>query len=326
MYHTLAQAEEKLARFADGGACDVRAAINDALEQLANIEAWRCLRRIVRLTVEHDVLPLPQSIDALLRVSVSGKPSHVFGSDYQFLQNGPGDLDSELNADGVGFSDYGAGHCTMFDIVPDDPAVPVMFAGSQSDVAKAATIHGLDASGQSTRLTVPLRKWAGSPGVADFDPAAVTGVRLKQIDGVVLPSGLRGYATLYGSGASAVRFLAKYHPDVIVPEFRRYRVNWTVDSTEPVSVLAEVRLRFLPLVAATDIVPFDSLAAVQFMMQAVKEINAGNLQAGVAFQTLAVARLEEREAAQVTTQGIKVENVLHDLSMGAATGLATHNL
>lgn len=325
MYYTLAQAEEKLARFADGGACDVRSCINDALEQLSNLEAWRCLRRLVRISVQHDVLPLPQSVEALVRVCVDGAPSHVFGTDYQFLQSGVGDMDFD-NRVGIGFSDYGAGHATMFDIDPAHPCALAAISSDPADTGRVVTVHGRATDGTDATFAVPVRKWAGSAGVLDFDISAVAGASATQVDRVVLPSGLRGYVSLYGAGTGGVQFLAKYHPSVIVPEFRRYRVNWTVDEDGPTSVLAEVKLRFMPLVAPTDVLPFDSLAAVQFMMQAVKEINAGNLQAGMNYQALAVSRLEEKESSQTRVQGLQVENALYDFSPGGATGLRLHNL
>lgn len=326
MYYTLAQAEQKLAPYAVGGACDVRGAINDALEQLSNLEQWRCLRRLVRIAVRNDVLPLPQSVEALMRVCVDGEPSHVFGSDYQFLQAGPGDLDFEGRT-GVGFSDYGAGHAVMFDLDPSKPSSLVAFSSDPADQGRVLTVHGRDLDGTGATFPVTVKRWAGSPGVLDFDVSKPEGRRTVQVDRVVLPSGLRGYVSLYGvDGEGAVLFLAKYHPAILVPEFRRYRVNRPVDAERPTSVLAEVKLRFVPLVAPTDVVPFDSLLAVQYMMQAIKESGAGNLDKGMAFKALAVTTLEEKETSQSRVQGLHVENALHDFSAGAAMGVRLHNL
>lgn len=325
MYHTLAQAEIKLARFADGGSCDVREAINDALERLSNMEAFRCMKRIVRIFTQDNVLPLPQRVEALLRVCVDGKPSHVFGTDYQFLQSGVGDLDWESHS-GTGFSDYGAAHSVMFDI--DEASPGVLFAMSEvpGDQAKIITVHAIKSDGTEVTVAVPIKRWSGSTGTITFDPSTMLGETVSQVSRVVLPSGLQGYTSLYVGNATGVQFLAKYHPAVIVPEFRRYRVNWLRTSSEVSSVLAEVRLRFMPLVAPTDVLPFDSLAAVQYMMMSIKEMNAGNLQVGMTYRELARTTLEEKEQAQTRVQGLVVENALHELSVGAASGYALYNL
>lgn len=325
MYHTLAQAEIKLARFADGGACDVRDAINSALERLSNIDAFRCLKRIVRIYVRDDVLPLPQRVEALLRVCVDGKPSHVFGSDYQFLQSGVGDLDWE-NQSGLGFSDYGAGHSVMFDVDHESPGVLFALADDSRDQAKVITVYALREDGTEVTVLVPIKRWSGSAGTIAFDPTTMLGAPVSQISRVVLPSGLNGYVSLFVGTADGVQFLAKYHPAVIVPDFRRYRVNWTREPDEVTSVLAEVRLRFMPLVSPTDVLPFDSLDAVQYMMMGLKEVNAGNIQAGMTYRELAKSTLEEKEQAQTRVQGLVVENALHETSVGAASGYALYNL
>lgn len=325
MFYTLAQAERKLARFADGGGCDVRASINDALEQLSNLEAWRCLRRIVRITVQNDVLPLPQSVEAVLRVCVEGAPSHIFGTDYQFMQSGVGDLDWEGNQ-GIGISDYGAGHATMFDIDRDSPGVPLAFSSHTTDTAKTITVYGTLPDGTEKIEQIKIHPWAGADGDLSFDPSSVVGTSFVQIDRVVLPEGLKGYIALYSTKDGDMHFLAKYHPNILIPDFRRYRINWRDVHTQPTSVLAEVRLKCLPLIAPTDVIPFDSLAAVQYMMQAVKEIAAGNLELGMNYQQLAISRMEEKETAQTRVQGLVVENDLHMFSPGAATGERLYNL
>lgn len=319
MYYTLAQAEEKLARFADGGACDVRSAINDAIEQLSSLELWRCMKRIVRIAVKNDVLPLPQNVEALLRVCVDGRPSHVFGTDYQFLQSGVGDMDWN-GPRGLGFSDYGSGHSTQFDIDPRAPGVLVAVSEDPRDQGKQMTVSCMQEGGTDTTLTVTIKRWAGSSGTFGFDPTAVAGTPVTEVTRVVLPSGLRGYVSLYVCNEDSIHFLAKYHPTILVPEFRRYRVNFARDSKNATSVLAEVRLRFMPLVAPADVIPLDSLSSVQFMMQSVKEFNAGNIQAGAEFQEMASMRLAQKEQAQTRVQGVVVENSLYDLSPGAAMG------
>lgn len=318
MFYTLAQAEPKLARFADGGASDVRSAINDALEQLSSMSLWRDMRRTIRISVQNEVLPLPQNVESILRVTVDGNPSQVFGTDYQFVEGGVGDLDWENNS-GLGLSDYGAGHCVQFDINPDKPGKLFAVSADPRDNAKEVTVTGILEDGTDSAESIKVRRWTGDVGNLDFNPLKITGADLYEVTRVVLPSGLQGWVSLYMTDGTDVFFLAKYHPDVLVPEFRRYRVNWTLDADVPSQVLAEVRIRFMPLVSSGDVIPFNSLAAVQYMMQAVKEFNAGNMDGGANYQALAMARMSEKDTARSRAQGLAVENVLTDVTAGGSS-------
>jgi hypothetical protein len=326
MYYTLAQAEAKLARFADGGSCDVKAAINDAVEQLSNMDLWRTMKRVVRISVQDDVLPMPQCVKTILRITVDGSPSHIFGTDYQFLQSGIGDMDWGTSNYGLGLTDYGAGHSTQFDVHPDYPGRLVAVSSDNRDQGKLLTIRAILADGTETTLTTTVKRWLGSDGTFGFDPRKVEGTSVYQVTSVVLPTGMNGYVSLYCCDDTYVRFLAKYHPGIIVPEFRRYRVNWQRDDETPSTVLAEVRMQFLPLVASTDIIPLSSVYAVQYMMQAIKEYNAGNAQGGQNYEALASRRLSEEENAQTRAQGLVVQNVLLEATAGGATGRRLWNL
>jgi len=326
MYYTLAQAEAKLARFADGGSCDVKAAINDAIEQLSNMDLWRTMKRIVRISVQDAVLPMPQCVKTILRIDVDGNPSHIFGTDYQFLQSGIGDMDWGTSNYGLGLSDYGAGHCTQFDVHPDFPGRLVAVSSDNRDQGKVVTVKAIVADGTETTLATTVKRWLGNAGTFGFDPRKVEGTSVHQVTSVVLPTGLSGYVSLYCCSDTEVRFLAKYHPSIIVPDFRRYRVNWQLDDAVPSSVLAEVRLQPLPLVAPTDVIPLSSVHAVQYMMQAIKEYNAGNVQGGQNYEALASRRLSEEENAQTRSQGLVVQNALLEATAGGATGRRLWNL
>jgi hypothetical protein len=319
MFYTFGQAKIKLARFADGGVCDAGTVINDAIERLSTTDLWRCMKRLVRLYVYHQVLPLPQNVASILRINIEGKPSHVWATDYQFLSAGPGDLDFHPSSEGI--TDIGAGHCTMFDIPEDESATLFAIADNQSDIGKELDLRVILSDGTDRSWKLKLAAWSGGiVGQVDTSSTPVTKSACARVSNVVLPSDLVGYVSLYANlSDGAMHFLGKYHPQILVPDFRRYRINRTTSATVALNVLAEVRLSFVPLVSDNDVVPFDSLAAVQAMMQSIGAMNAGDLQKSMGFQALAAALMSSQEMTQTRSQGITVENALYDLSPGKAT-------
>lgn len=323
MYYTFAQAKLKLARFADGGTCGVGQAINDAVEMLSATESWRCMERIVRIYAYDQVIPLPQNVAAIMRATIEGTPSHIWGTDYQFISSGVGDLD--FQASGLGLTDIGGGQCVMFDI-PDGKMVK-LFAISDipADKGKILKLRVLVADGTERNWAVPIGAWLGQiPGQIDGAQTSYTPPCVK-VDKVIIPDALSGYVSLYGQAfddETDIRFLGKYHPAITVPDFRRYRINQALPAAvggvpTALNILAQVRLNFVPLVEDTDVIPFDSLFAVQTMIQAQKELNAGNVDQGMKLQGLAIGLLETKQQTQIRVQGITVENALYDMSPGS---------
>lgn len=322
MYYTFRQAKEKLARFADGGVCGVGEAINDAVERLAATESWRCMERIVRVYAVDQVLPLPQNVAAILRATVAGTPSHIWGTDYQFISSGVGDLD--YREGGLGLTDAGAGHCVMFDIPVNESAYLFAISDYPGDRGKVMALRVLVPDGTERNLEIPIGSWQGGVvGQINGHDLRRTTIACVKVDKVVLPDGLEGYVSLYAQmsdDAADIRFLGKYHPHITVPDFRRYRINHAMDAGVPLDILAQVRLNFVPLVDDNDVIPFDSLFAVQAMVQSQKEFNAGNIDQAMKYQALAVSLMEAKQQTQTRSQGLVVENALYDMSPGSMSG------
>lgn len=317
MYYTFAQAKLQLARFADGGCDQVGQAINDAVDRLMSTKSWKCLSRIVRMCVVDQVFPMPQNVESITRAVVDGVPVSVFGSAYQFLSSGPGDLDYRVNATS-GYNDVmdvAGFHPTMFDIPLDldDGYSLVAFCTNPADAGKQIFVEGYGPKNEERKESLIINRWANGVEGAIHGEFGSGNHRsehtYRTLGHVILPEGLVGYTSLYAVrlDTNEMRFLAKYHPRILVPDFRRYRLTQPLDLTNAASaayVLAEVKLAFVPLVDDTDLLPFDSLAAVKLMMQSILKENAGALQEAVALSQLAEKALADKQVSKHDGQGL----------------------
>ena len=324
MYYTFKQAKAKLARFADGGCSDPGAAINDAIERLMNTDQWRDLRRLMRIVAVRDVITLPQNVETILRYSVNGKPGRIYGTEYQFVPGGPGDRDfSPATIYPVEtLSDLGATYPVMFDPNPNFPCRLVAFTTSPADSGKIITVYGCNEKNENIVDYVPVQIWLdqteGRVGSDETVLQRASASFFTSVSSVVLPDTLTSYITTYGlqTTASDMWFLAKYHPNILVPTFRRYRITNGASDAENVLLTAEVKVRFAPLVLDTDVIPLDSLHAVKLMLQAIAYENSGDLQRGAAFQASAITELANVQASKDVSQGMP-----HMISFDTATAI-----
>ena len=331
MYYTFAQAKEKLARFADGGCTDPGSAINDAVERLMNTDQWRDLQRLMRMVAVRNVISLPQNVETILRYSINGVPGKIYGTEYQFLSSGPGDRDfspAPIYPVG-GLNDLGSHYPVMFDPDPNFPCYLVAFSASADDAGKSITVYGCNAKNEDVVATLPIQLWLdhveGRVGSDEEVSTRRTLDAFVSVSSVVLPAGLSAYVSMYGmqSTASDMWFLGKYHPAIMVPTFRRYRiVNGASDSDNAI-LTAEIKVRFTPLVADTDIIPFDTLHAVKLMLQSISYENAGNIQSSVAYRNEAVTELANVQASKEVSHGMP-HLINFDLT-GSIGGSATCN-
>lgn len=322
MQYTLAQACREISTSLHAyGTNDAKKAVNKALQALAGLSGWECLRRVVRIFSAQPQFALPQGCAALVRACINGRPVTVRGQDFQFLHSGPGDIlraphgfcpvpDSNILDMGL--------HPVEFD--PEGPFT--LFAVGGADEPDL-TVKGRTSDGHIVRLSVPVGEPDGSDSDEDPHFAYGHGVRsalpadtpLVHIHEVAVDPCTEGYVELWCVDASGDRLrLATYHPDVAVPLFRRYAVQ----NVRPggIEILAEVRIDPLPLIDDTDVLPFDSLEPLEWMVQMSWYTKSGEIEAAQKMMQLATAWLRQREATAAKYQTAVVANSLYRGSTG----------
>lgn len=336
MLNTLSQARTKLKRFVDGGSCHdttVDAMINDAIERLMDAEDWDCLEVMTRISTCAATFALPYNAAKLVAVDFNGTPGKVFGRAYQFMHAGPGDLDYRANSSGLRDAvDLGDNHPTMFDIphkytveidgteedVEPEGLYLAAFCTEEADSAFTLKVTGFDSSGEeSLNEEVPIRRWKDGVEGSIFGVVSAHGelwgensarseTQFSEVSRVIKPE-TTGYVSLYAVDPDNYQmfFLAKYHPRQTIPQFRKYRItNKAVDSEYRDSILALLKLRYVPLVADDDVIPTNSMQALKLMVMAISEENKMNLQGAAALESRARAVLTKKEESASTSHGM----------------------
>lgn len=311
MQYTFGQACRKLSATTHAyGTENVADAINDAIQALAGMSGWECLRKVLRISSARPVFALPQGCAGLIRACIGGRPVSLRGQDFEFLHSGPGDI----RVAPPGFS-----HIPNANIV-DRGYHPLMcdvhgpyrlFAVSDGDgECPDLRVKGVLAGGELKTVSIPV-----SPHTDDIDEMEPCDELFLDVVGVVVDDCSETYTSLYAVGPDGVRVrVAKYHPSVAAPRFHRYEIQ----NMRPcaVNLLVEVRLDPLPLVDDSDILPFDSLEPVEWMMQAAWYTKSGEIDAAQKLHALAGSWLKAREVTAATVQTPVIVNSLFPGSPG----------
>lgn len=311
MQYTLGQAARKLATTSHAyGATDVREAINDAIQALAGLSGWECLRKVVRIVSARPAFALPQGCAGLVRACVAGLPVSVRGQDFEFLHSGPGDI-----------SRPPAGFCAVHPSNMIDRGYhPLMF--------QVPAPYGLAARARGEETPPPLRVKGILPDgeirsieleVAgrdtDPDETGISEEKFMDVLSVALDDCAASYVDLYAEGPAGGRVpVALYHPAVKAPRFRRYEIQGA--PPRPVDILAEVRIDPLPMVDDAEVLPFDTLEPVEWMMQALWYTKSGEIDAAQKMHALAANWLKARETTNATVQTPVIANSLFRGSPG----------
>lgn len=322
MHTTFGQAKRILARHMGSNLMgDIGASVNTACEELSLTKNWRNVKKTVRLIVSNGFVALPQEYETVMRACIDGKPVTMHGTDIEFLLSGPGDFDyTEAGRAPVnGLQDLG-----QFSTMYDPNAAMKLYFFALTAPAGHITVRGRDANGDMVTELVAVNQWAGPTELETGVPASYVGTDTAFVDveRVVLPEDANAYVSCYG-GASATtfNFLSRMHPAVKAPTFRRYRIPGfdTENATVTYRILAEVRIRYLPMLNDDDVLPFESLLPVQYMLQSMWKMNSEDLKGADEYRLRAEGLLARAEEVREERAGVVVVNSVYDGSPGDAS-------
>ena len=317
MTYTFAQAKQKLAPYAGAyGLVDISGTINSAIDALAHTKTWKRMTKVLRFTVNGEYFALPQDCGSIRRAAIDSVPVSITGSEAEFLSAGSGDFDYLCE----GYAPlHGLQRLGVFPTMYAPTQASQLIAYSTNVPSAALTARVRDANGDLSIVTIPCVAWAG-PGTT-VDPvaaaAAATAGSYLEILGVSLPDDASAYISLYGIADGAATFLSRMHPQEPVPEFTRYRVpGFSAVADASYHLLAEVSIRFLPLVDDRDPLPLPGLRALQYMVQSQALTETGEIKASEEYRVRAERELVLGESVEEERQGIIVMNPLYALSNG----------
>lgn len=323
MKYTFGDAKKILSACCHAKLTDIGDKINMAIAALCSLNPWEheFLRQVVRLTSVSPVISLPQGATGLVRACVNGKPTTLHGQDFQFLSGGPGDLlkvPFGYSALGDDILDQGsfpvwrqpAGYARLCAVRCGDDEQGKVIVEAMSAVNELITFELTPQSPTEKRVyNGPLIRTVISVTIGD------------RADESARPSYIKLFMQdLCPDGTYREHCVAKYHPDVHVPEFRCYRLPSPqaihLRPGEAYDILAEIQYEPLPLVEDTDVIPIPSLEPIKAML--LYEYNNQNLETDAAdkYLTQAMTWITRMNSARNTQQGPTVINVQREGSLG----------
>lgn len=181
------------------------------------------------------------------------------------------------------------------------------------DVGKTVRIFGVDNGNQPLRTHNSNGTWSDGWAITLADPYGTTTDYVRRIDRVVKDV-TQGQVLLYAHNVSAdvLEDLARYDPGETSPSYARYQLYTQHCGSGGCvrSVVALVKLQFIPVKFDTDLVIIDNIDAIKQMIQCIKLEEAGELAEAKGFQTAAIMELNRQlEDASPDDQFAAVNNV-----------------
>jgi hypothetical protein len=312
MLYTLLDARNHVAKFVESGTCPnlqvVKDRINEACRRLMHKANWSGTVARLRFATYNNTITLPRGALAVLDVDIDLSPRRVFGGSYEFLENGPGEL-QPLDGYGKDLLDLGDGYPTFFDIPTGQNCQLVAFSTAREDIGKQLTLWGYKDHNMEVLTngvpgeTLTIGWWKGGvEGSIQLNTMPTLSVSsYNQITAVQKPVTV-GYISLYTylppatpsvAEDNRMYFLAKYHPEETQPGYRRYRITMP-DTDNGSNVLCRVKMRFEPLSHDTDILPIQNIDALKAAVIAIREENDKNGASAKEYWTSAISMLNDQ--------------------------------
>ena len=197
------------------------------------------------------------------------------------------------------------GQACCYNDIPGDGWFVRAYARCKEDYGKGIQIFGVDNGNQPLRTNNLDGTWSDGIsivlGSSGMNPNyGSTSIYVRRIDHVVKPATqcqVMLYA--YNPTTNALFDLAVYDPGETTPTYTRYQLNFgqmpfglnqgCCGAVQ--SVVALVKLRFIPVKYDSDLVILDNLDAMKYAVQSIRAQEAGDLQLAKGYETAAIQEL-----------------------------------
>lgn len=336
MQITLGQACEELAQAGHAyGGDDMKKLINRAIQALSKMSGWECLRKVLRFSSVGPGFVLPQGCAGLVRACVNGRPVTMRGQDFRFMRSGINDVKHPPkgfmpvptgNIIDLGFKPVMHEPAATFRVFAFADGEPVNTSDGWKfiDPQPRVTVRGLGPDGREVSVKVSPYRYAyyddlgkqvaGSTRLQDAAPAAPV---FQVVTEVAIDKSASKPVSLYFcyTGSSEPALLGVYNPKVLAPAFRHYEVQG-VAPRQPIELIVETRIDPLPLVDDSDILPFETIEPVEWMIQSFWQVRAGELSRAETLRAQAAKWLKSLEIVNDTIQTELVVNSRYEGSLG----------
>jgi len=277
--------------------------INEAQERLMYKGKWPGTYVRYELTQSNGAITWPRQLETIEAVAISGASGKVRDSWYEFLESGPGLLDT-TNNDALSLIDRGEAPSFQDILVEADKEKLLRVKYTNGETATATIIlQGYDENGDWIRST-------DSGNVIDGVKVTLTGGTLQNTTGLYYLDTTQKFselsavikdATKYpvklfeieASGTVTERTLGHYEPDETKPHYRRSLIPGLPDDNTDTTVTVVGKARFIPAVNDNDWLFINIKSAIKEMVMSISMAEKNMLQESVAFEQRAVGMMED---------------------------------
>lgn len=274
--------------------------VNRAIERLLYEGKWKDTLARYAVCVTNGCLVWPRQIETIEGIAVCESPFTIRNGFYEFLENGPGVL---KDTSAVGLTMVDRGNVVAFD-TPLGTGKKLAIYADGTEAAGTVLLRYFDSNGnrvfttyqgaviEGERLTIPA---AGAYTYSTYQ---------------VLPSGL--YAVIkpvtkypirlyeYAVAGGALKALAYYEPDEVVPEYRASFIPCLAGqgcgtagcSSSIVTIIA--KLRYIPATGDDSILMIPHTDAIRLGVQAVKKEEDNMLDEAQKYWMTAIRSLDQQ--------------------------------
>lgn len=278
--------------------------LNDGIEELMLRGDWSGTLVPIYVCAQSGCAVFPRYVKSVRKINLCRTRAPIKSIWYGFMDNGS----SAWWHNYIGPECYGvtAGPQTpVFQDIMGEARLVRAFPSVQADIDKTVTIFGVDNNGQPLRHRQADGLWydgwpitLAAPYGVTTDGAHPSPLPVRRIDRVILDD-MNGIVRLfaYNTVTTLLEPLGEYAPGETNPEYQRYSFHTSgtggTCSTGgcSTSVLALVKLRFIPVRYDTDLVLVNNLGALKRYMQSLKYDEAGDTKGADRYEAKAIRSL-----------------------------------
>lgn len=294
--------------------------INEATQRLLTYgNFWGSTVR-GKICTYNQCIAWPRAIGTVLALNLNRHPRQIANHWYEFMPLSPSDCHFYYGGCHGGWHSNASviddGMVPVFRNIPCGSALRLQtHTRLQADRGKTMTFYGIDDNGQEVMTKDALDNWVVGESVALDIPDVQTAKLYREITRITRDA-TTGPVDVYAINADGLLLdVAHFEPSETEPRYRHSRLGTGTcgsrsccggNTTLAPQVDFLAKLRFIPVVADSDIVQISNLTALKYMIQSIRTSEAGDEDTAMKLQAMAIKELNRELNDKLPLQQVPV--------------------
>jgi len=286
--------------------------LNDGIERLMQLGDWSGLIVPIQVCTWGGCAVLPRYVGQVRKINVCNRPMAVKSfwetfqprdCNYNFALGWGGGAGAWWGNSWLGR--YCGAQCTALNYgmtqflqnIQGEGRLVRAYPRCNADIGSTVTIFGIDDNGNPLHTRDADDNYSDGIVLTLAKPFVSTSVFVRRIDRIIKDE-TQCIVDVYGYDATndVLETIGHYEPSELVPEYTRVQIQTGCNNScnGVKSVMALVKLRFVPVVADTDFVILNNTSALKAIIQSNAYSEEGNLDAADQFEQKAIRILNRQ--------------------------------